>query len=160
MFVPQPLCFYMKEKEVTQRRGRPKGDNNKYTYDPQIGLKLIEIADSVGSPVCRIRADFGLFSGQIEAWLGETCDGYYFNQDFFNAYRQYKNKREDYLTSMAMTGALSRDVWRCVAWMQLHSKVEPPKEITSKADVRTTMQVEDLHEIITGLENSKKSEGF
>ncbi len=150
----------MKEKKTYKKIGRPKAETNAYTYNPEIGLKLISLADSVGNPLARIRADYNLFSGQIEAWAGKALNGQYFNSEFARCYQQYQAKREDYLTSMAMTGALSKDVWRCVAWTQLHSKVEPPREITSKADVRTTMQVEDLHEIITKLEESKKTEGF
>ena len=59
-----------------------------------------------------------------------------------------------------MSGKMNRDLWSCLQWSQLNEKVNPPKEITCEADVKTTMKVEDLNNIIQRLEEKKNTSGF
>ena len=129
-------------------------------YKEEIGEDLIKEAERIGNPCAFIRAKYGLSNKLFSAWMGNDNDGMYKQEHFCKCYEEFKNKRRDFLDKIAINGKINRDLWSCLAWSQLSEKVNPPKEITCEADVKTTMKVEDLNNIIQRLEEKKGSTGF
>ena len=146
--------------KIMSRTRKKALKNDPYKYDRNIGLELLSNVEYIGNPLALIRAKFHLFKGEVEAWLGQTHNGRYYNEEFDNSYKEYQNLRESYLTSLAMAGTISKDVWRCVTWLQLHNKIEPPKEIQSTNEVSGTIQFTELNEMMQKLEQDKKTTGF
>ena len=147
--------------ENVPQRGRPKDPNARLNaYDPKIGETLLSYAEEQGHPLCRLRADFNLYHDEMDCWLGTMGEGRYCNEHFISCYNEFMDRRRDYFDKLAAVGELDKEVWRNLCWSQLRAKIQPPKEVVSQADVKTTVQVEDLHNIIEKLESKKNSRGF
>lgn len=129
-------------------------------YDEKIGLDLIKEATRLGNPCAFIRVKYNLNDKLFSAWLGNSDNGRYFQPHFLDCYLKYKDARKDFLDNLALTGKINEKIYSCFAWSQLEYKVNPPKEITCEADVKTTMKIEDLNNIIEKLENKKNTSGF
>ena len=129
-------------------------------YRPEIGEALINEAEREGNPACFIQAKFNLSDKAFSSWLGNDNDGDYFQEHFLICYKEFKRRRRDFLDKIAINGKINEKIWACLTWSQLSEKINPPKEITCEADVKTTMKVEDLNTIIEKLEGKKNSSGF
>jgi len=129
-------------------------------YSEEIGQDLIKEAKRIGNPCAFVCAKHGLNDKLFSAWLGNGYDGQYRQEHFCECYEKFRKLRKDFLDSYAMSGKMNRDLWSCLQWSQLNEKVNPPKEITCEADVKTTMKVEDLNNIIQRLEEKKNTSGF
>ena len=92
--------------------------------------------------------------------MGNTDGGKYKQEHFCECYEKFKQLRRDFLDKIAINGKINRDLYSCLSWLQLSEKVNPPKEITCEADVKTSMKVEDLNNIIEKLEEKKNTAGF
>lgn len=141
--------------------GRPRTNNTRYDqYDTKIGKTLVAEAERVGNPLEYVKALFHIDDNTITCWLGILGNGRYKKNHFIECYNDFLSKRRDWLDKQAITGAIARDLWACLCWSNLKSKVNPPKEVTCEADVKTTMKVEDMNNIIERLEAKKNSVGF
>lgn len=140
-----------------------KKDDKKISYKDyfdDIGDDLVAEATRIGNPASFVMAKYGLNDKLFSAWLGNSNDGRYRQEHFCDCYEKFKQLRNDFLDKNVMSGKFNRDVYACLQWSQLMNKVNPPKEITCEADVKTTMKVEDLNNIIARLEEKKNSSGF
>lgn len=143
--------------------GTKKNEQKKISYKDyfkDIGDDLVEEAERIGNPCAFVKAKYGLDEKMFSAWLGNCYDGAYKQEHFCDCYREFREKRKDFLDRIAINGKINRDLWSCLQWSQLSEKVNPPKEITCEADVKTTMKVEDLNNIIQRLEEKKNTSGF
>lgn len=129
-------------------------------YREEFGRDLVNEATRLGNPASYIQAKFGLDDKTFSCWLGNAYEGRYLQPHFVKCYNEYLQKRRDFLDNLALSCKINEKVYSCFVWSQLSQKVNPPKEITCNADVKTTMQVDDLNEIITRLENKKSATGF
>ena len=129
-------------------------------YNKDIGNELLEEAERVGNPLAYIKGKYRIDSNTISCWLGILANGMYKQPHFCECYAAFIEKRRDWLDKQAITGEMSRDLWACLCWSNLTQKVNPPKEVTCEADVKTTMKVEDMNAIIERLEAKKSSVGF
>lgn len=135
--------------------------NSKYDhYNPEIGETLLSEAERIGNPIEYIKGEYHIDSNTISCWLGNLGQGKYKQDHFVECYDTFLAKRRDWLDKQAITGSIARDLWACLCWSNLKHKVNPPKEVTCEADVKTTMKVEDMNEIIQKLESKKSSVGF
>lgn len=140
-----------------------KKDNKKISYKDyfsKIGDDLVAESERIGNPASYVMAKHGLSDKLFSAWLGNSDSGKYKQDHFCECYEKFKQLRKDFLDKNVMSGKFNRDVYACLQWSQLMNKVNPPKEITCEADVKTTMKVEDLNTIIAKLEEKKNSSGF
>lgn len=128
-------------------------------YDKKIGEDLINEAERIGNPKAFIKAKYGLDNKVMSAWLGTSYDGFYKQEHFIKCNEIFKDKRKDFLDRIAINGKINRDLWASLQWSQLNEKVNPPKEVTCEADIKASMKVEDLNNIIEKLED-KKANGF
>ena len=142
----------------TSKNEQKKISYNDYFED--IGDDLIKEAERIGNPAAFIQAKYGLNDKLFSAWLGNSDNGKYKQEHFCNCYVKYKQLRKDFLDKIAINGKINRDLYACLNWAQLSYKVNPPKEVTCEADIKTTMKVEDLNNIIAKLEDKKNSSGF
>lgn len=129
-------------------------------YDPKVGDALVAEAERIGNPLEYVKAEFCIDTNTISCWLGNLGDGRYKQDHFVQCYNTFLSKRRDWLDKQAITGSIAKDLWACLCWSNLKSKVNPPREVTCEADVKTTMKVEDMNEIIQKLESKKSSVGF
>lgn len=141
-----------------------KNDGKKFSpyrdYDEKIGEDLINEAERIGNPKAFIKAKYNLDDKVMSAWLGTSYDGFYKQEHFIKCNAIFKDKRKDFLDRIAINGKINRDLWSCLQWSQLNEKVNPPKEITCEADIKASMKVEDLNNIIEKLESKKNTSGF
>ncbi|MBO5853194.1 MAG: hypothetical protein J6Q61_02865 [Bacteroidales bacterium] len=128
-------------------------------YDKKIGEDLINESERIGNPKAFIKAKYGLDNKVMSAWLGTSYDGFYKQEHFIKCNEIFKDKRKDFLDRIAINGKINRDLWASLQWSQLNEKVNPPKEVTCEADIKASMKVEDLNNIIEKLED-KKANGF
>lgn len=143
--------------------GTKKKEDKKISYKDyfsKIGDDLVAEAERIGNPASYVMAKHGLNDKLFSAWLGNSDGGKYKQEHFCECYEKFKQLRKDFLDKNVMSGKFNRDVYACLQWSQLMNKVNPPKEITCEADVKTTMKVEDLNTIIAKLEEKKNSSGF
>ena len=131
-----------------------------HDYKEKYGLELIEQAERIGNPCAYVMAKNNLNNKLFSAWLGNANEGRYKQDHFCECYEKFKQLRRDFLDKIAIDGKINRDLYSCLSWNQLSEKVNPPKEITCEADVKTSMKVEDLNSIIEKLEEKKNTAGF
>ena len=140
-----------------------KNEHKKISYKDyfeDIGNDLINEAERIGNPCSYIFAKYNLSNKLFSAWMGNTDGGKYKQEHFCECYEKFKQLRRDFLDKIAINGKINRDLYSCLSWLQLSEKVNPPKEITCEADVKTSMKVEDLNNIIEKLEEKKNTAGF
>ena len=157
----------MDTKKNEQKKFLPLKD-----YRPEIGEALINEAEREGNPACFIQAKFNLSDKAFSSWptLAFTSAAVAtattswrksgVQEHFLICYKEFKRRRRDFLDKIAINGKINEKIWACLTWSQLSEKINPPKEITCEADVKTTMKVEDLNTIIEKLEGKKNSIGF
>lgn len=140
-----------------------KNEHKKISYNDyfeDIGDDLIAEAERIGNPCAFVQAKYGLSDKLFCAWLGNSDEGRYKSEHFCACHEKFKQLRKDFLDKIAINGKINRDLYACLNWSQLYNKVNPPKEVTCEADVKTSMKIEDLNNIIEKLEGKKNSSGF
>jgi hypothetical protein len=135
------------------RSFKSKYDN----YNPEIGEELLREAERIGNPLEYIKGKHNIDTNTISCWLGNLGEGRYKQEHFCEHYHAFIAKRRDWLDKQAITGNIPRDLWACLCWSNLNSKVNPPKEVTCEADVKAAVKIEDMNEIIQKLEAKKKT---
>ena len=145
----------MDTKKNEQKKFLPLKD-----YKPEIGEALIKEAEREGNPCAFIQAEYNLSDKAFSSWLGNDNRGNYYQEHFFICYNEFKRRRRDFLDKIAISGKINEKIWACLTWSQLSEKINPPKEVSCEADIKTSMKVEDLNNIIEKLEEKKNATGF
>lgn len=145
----KPFYRIVKSIDLGKKNCRPQAEHTKYDYNEEVGEFLLSLAEEHGHPICLTRCEFNLYDGQIDAWKGTDCDGRYYSKHFAECYNYFLDKRRSWLDKLVGTSKLDQKVWYCLAWTQLGAKVQPPKEITSKAELTSTLSIEDMNQIMT-----------
>lgn len=155
----KPYYRIVKSSDLGRKTGAPASEHTKFDYNEEIGEFLLSLSEEHGNPVCLVRSEFNLYDHQIDAWKGLHSEGLYFSQHFTDCYNNFLDKRRNWLDRLVGTAKLDQKVWYCLAWTQLGAKVQPPKEITSKAELTGVLGIEDMNHIMTTVLTKIKSKG-